>query len=109
MSSGPFRGRGALSNPANRFEEIHLEPADDWTPEDSPAPRTRFYRDATQTIIACNDSPDVGFNAREHFSKASRVLRLVDLAQETLEHATRHFSSGALARCPEQSNLVKDL
>src|SRR4051812_38039320 len=64
MSSGVIRGRGALSNPVNRFEEIVLEPFDDDSPpEEKPAPRTRFYRDATQSIIAYNDSPDVGFNA----------------------------------------------
>ncbi len=58
----PLRGRGASANPANRFEALHLEPADpDWPEEERPAPRTRFYRDFSQTIIARNDSPDVGF------------------------------------------------
>ena len=63
MSSAPIRGRGASSNPANRFEEISLEPSEDDLPEESVAPRTHFYRDATQTIISYNDSPDIGFNA----------------------------------------------
>ncbi|MFO1498706.1 MAG: PA0069 family radical SAM protein [Verrucomicrobiota bacterium] len=63
MSSGQFRGRGASINPPNRFEEIHFEAMDDVAPEENPAPKTRFYRDATEAIIAYNDSPDVGFKA----------------------------------------------
>ncbi len=55
-------GRGASINPANRFEALHVEPADpDWPEEERPALRTKFYRDFSQTIIARNDSPDVGF------------------------------------------------
>ena len=61
-SSNP-RGRGAASNPANRFERITLERNADWNPEEDPAPKTMFYRDASQTIITYNDSPDIPFNA----------------------------------------------
>lgn len=57
------RGRGAADNPANRFEAIHLERDDEWNPEEDPAPGTRFFRDASQTIINYNDSPDLGFDA----------------------------------------------
>lgn len=52
-----------MSNPTNRFEEISFEPAEDFTPEEGPALRTRFFRDATQSIITYNDSPDIPFNA----------------------------------------------
>jgi len=60
--------RGAADNPANRFEKIHLEPDTDWNPDDEyggrpQEPRTRFFEDQSQTIIARNDSPDVGFTA----------------------------------------------
>jgi DNA repair photolyase len=55
--------RGASSNPPNRFEKLHLEPGPDWNPEEDPAPRTQFFKDRTSTIIAYNDSPDVGFEA----------------------------------------------
>src|SRR4051794_18511564 len=53
-------GRGAVSNPKNRFEklEIQLDPG-----EEGPLPRTVFLRDDTQTLITYNDSPDVPFNA----------------------------------------------
>lgn len=53
--------RGTDLNPANRFESIRLERAEDWKPEEDPAPRTQFLRDTTRTIIAANDSPDVAF------------------------------------------------
>src|SRR6478752_9604931 len=59
-----IHGRGAAENPPNRFETIELEPDPDYVPDpDDPpiAPQTRFFRDTTRTIIAHNDSPDVGF------------------------------------------------
>jgi DNA repair photolyase len=55
--------RGALMNPPNRFEKIQLEADADWNPDDDPLPRTRFFKDHTQTAIAYNDSPDIGFRA----------------------------------------------
>src|SRR5438876_4707985 len=63
MLTEPISTRGASSNPANRFEKIHLEPDEDWNPEENPLPRTKFLRDRTSTIITYNDSPDVGFEA----------------------------------------------
>jgi DNA repair photolyase len=64
MSSTPLvqiRGRGAVSNPANRFERIDFALERETLDEDDPAPRTTFLRDTTRGIIARNDSPDVGF------------------------------------------------
>lgn len=58
-----LRGRGATDNPANRFEKIQLERDADWDPPEDPAPATLFLKDRTSTIIAYNDSPDVGFDA----------------------------------------------
>ncbi|HTV63583.1 MAG TPA: radical SAM protein, partial [Verrucomicrobiae bacterium] len=55
--------RGAAENPANRFEKLHLEPGPDWNPEEDVLPRTQFLVDHSQTAIAYNDSPDIGFNA----------------------------------------------
>src|SRR5260370_32978895 len=65
MASSPSSppARGAASNPANRFEQIHLEPDADWDPEQDPLPRTQFLKDRSSTIIAYNQSPDVGFDA----------------------------------------------
>ena len=58
-----FRGRGAASNPPNRFEKIHLERDEDWNPDEDPSPKTRFLRDLSKSIITFNDSPDIPFRA----------------------------------------------
>jgi len=61
--------RGTAENPPNRFEKIQIEPDADWNPdvdEDGvprPGPRTQFYKDHSKTIIAHNDSPDIGFDS----------------------------------------------
>ena len=59
----PIHGRGASSNPPNRFEKIRYEDDPDLEvdPEGSPRPATMFLRDPIRTIIARNDSPDVPF------------------------------------------------
>jgi DNA repair photolyase len=64
----PRKGRGAIGNPACRFDTTRCEPADDgWgTLEEqfaAPPPlETTLTRDATRSIIAWNDSPDIGFD-----------------------------------------------
>lgn len=55
-----MKGRGAARNPKNRFETLHWE-RDSWTGDD-PSPATRFLSDRTRSIVATNDSPDVGFS-----------------------------------------------
>ena len=60
----PRRGRGALSNPAGRFEAIARAPFDDgWdrTGDEAP-PATTLARDAARSIIAWNRSPDLCFD-----------------------------------------------
>jgi DNA repair photolyase len=59
----PLKGRGAAGNPANRFERLHYETVVDGARDETPAPATHFFKDITQSIIATNDSPDVGFDA----------------------------------------------
>lgn len=59
------RGRGADENPKNRFEACQRialaeDAADDGSERQT---RTMLLRDASKTVIARNDSPDVGFNA----------------------------------------------
>ncbi len=62
-----IRGRGAAENPPNRFESTWHErdPDEPVDPDDEPepSPSTQFLRDATRSILATNDSPDVGFEA----------------------------------------------
>ena len=55
-----MKGRGATSNPPNRFVRLTYNPDPQQQPDDL---RTELYRDATRSIIAYNDSPDVGFAA----------------------------------------------
>lgn len=62
MAETPLRGRGTSANPTNRFELVHYEPDPEMPADDRPAPATVFLRDATRSIIASNDSPDVGFD-----------------------------------------------
>ncbi|MBI4370921.1 MAG: PA0069 family radical SAM protein [Elusimicrobia bacterium] len=61
MESAAPRGRGTGINPANRFEEIAYELDESVDPADRPAPKTRFFRDATRSVLVRNDSPDIPF------------------------------------------------
>jgi len=61
----PRKGRGAASNDSGRFEAERRTPFDDgWgTTDEEPAPLTTTLTvDSTRTIIARNDSPDIGFD-----------------------------------------------
>src|SRR3569623_2643104 len=63
----PVRGRGARSNATGRFESLTRHEFDDgWTldgDEEEPSQlRTVLQVDASRTIIARNDSPDIGFD-----------------------------------------------
>jgi len=54
-----LRGRGAAWNPPNRFERLRVELDPD--PDDF-RPGTKLLRDRTRSILAFNESPDVGFD-----------------------------------------------
>jgi len=61
----PRKGRGAGSNESGRFEtEKRVQFDDGWgSSEEAPARlATTLSVDATRTIIARNDSPDIGFD-----------------------------------------------
>jgi DNA repair photolyase len=63
---GPRRsivGRGAAGNPKVRFERIEVEPDPGEIEGDEPRPETVYLRDHSRSIIARNDSPDIGFDA----------------------------------------------
>ena len=58
-------GRGALSNPRNRYDSLHSETfTDDWwlPEEDSDRVKTQTFVDAGKTIISTNKSPDIPFD-----------------------------------------------
>src|SRR5438552_4917430 len=67
QSREPIVGRGASWSPANRFEKMHVDLTDvdvvdaDLAENEKPRRATQYFRDATKTIIAHNQSPDVGF------------------------------------------------
>jgi DNA repair photolyase len=57
MPEPPLFARGASSNPPNRYERLHVE-------TDEPAAGTEpttYFRDTSRSVLAENDSPDVGF------------------------------------------------
>lgn len=58
-----IQGRGSAFNPGNRFEQIHVdELSDEFREEAGPTKiLTVYYNDATRSILARNDSPDVPF------------------------------------------------
>jgi DNA repair photolyase len=58
-----MKGRGASWNPQNRFEKLEYVRDDEALPDEDETARTIYLRDPTRTIIATNDSPDVGFDA----------------------------------------------
>jgi DNA repair photolyase len=61
----PIKGRGALSNPAGRFESLARGAIDDgWgsLEDESPPPNTVVTADPARTIITYNKSPDIGFS-----------------------------------------------
>jgi len=55
----PPAKRGTAANPENRYERIHVD-FDEELQEDG-TPPTLFYRDASRSVLARNDSPDIGF------------------------------------------------
>jgi DNA repair photolyase len=57
------RGRGSASNPKNRFEAIERVPEPPEHSDDVSSPDTQFFSDHSKSVIAYNDSPDVGFDA----------------------------------------------
>src|SRR5215204_5850298 len=52
-------GRGAAGNPKNRFEKIEVEPEPRGSDAEEPGPETVYLRDASRSIIAQHDSPDL--------------------------------------------------
>lgn len=54
-------GRGTALNPPSRFERLQVD-RDPWITLADPSPRTRFFKDASRTLLVTNDSPDVGLD-----------------------------------------------
>jgi DNA repair photolyase len=62
-----LKGRGAADNPPNRFERLHVEDDFDHLADEAEfleqrqGVQSEYFVDNTRTIIATNDSPDIGF------------------------------------------------
>jgi DNA repair photolyase len=65
LINGPRKGRGALSNPAGRFDRTAVDGVDDgWFREETAASLvTHVEPDKARSVITHNDSPDVGFDS----------------------------------------------
>ena len=88
----PVRGRGSASNPKNRFESVERipEPPDD--NDETSSPQTQFLTDISRSIIAYNDSPDVGFDASVNAYRGCEHGCVYCYARPTHEYLG--FSSG---------------
>ena len=65
----PIKGRGALERTPHRFERVEKDAFDDgWgtleqqASEEHLPPETRIIEEQVKTILASNDSPDIGFD-----------------------------------------------
>jgi DNA repair photolyase len=56
-------GRGASSNPHNRFARCAHAPDEEWSTAEDPGPGTVLMDDTASSLITRNDSPDIGFAA----------------------------------------------
>lgn len=58
-----LRARGVSQNPPNRFENHRYDPDPEYLEIRKPVVPTEIFPDHSRSIIAFNDSPDVGFDA----------------------------------------------
>lgn len=58
-------GRGAATNPSNRFERVQVtfDPLDDYFEPQDLKTETLYYNDQSRSLITYNDSPDIGLSA----------------------------------------------
>jgi DNA repair photolyase len=86
------QGRGTAANPKNRFEVVErvAELLDD--NDEISSPRTQFFVDRSKSIIAYNDSPDVGFDASVNAYRGCEHGCVYCYARPTHEYLG--FSSG---------------
>lgn len=62
IMTNPIRGRGAATNPENRFNSIHLQYDEDEETGSLEKPKTVLIPDHTSQIISRNNSPDIPFD-----------------------------------------------
>ena len=109
------KGRGALGNPANRFDPREVEPFDDgWgslEQEELPPLETIVTPETSRTIITRNDSPDIPFDQSINPYKGCEHGCVYCFARPThaylglspgLDFETRIFSKPAAAELLEK-------
>ncbi len=92
---GRLVARGSAESPANRFERLaYAEDPDfvDDAPDDVDGARTnplrtRYYRDPSRTLLARNESPDIGFDV------SINPYRGCEHGCSTVHHLTRQCSA----------------
>lgn len=64
LPSSALKGRGALTNPHNRFDRQHTEPVDDGWHQDelTESLATSVLPEPARSVITYNDSPDIPFD-----------------------------------------------
>lgn len=69
MPDNKIKGRSAQLNPQNRFESLHIEnfQADEidgffFNDDFKTKIKTQYFKDDSKSVIAVNDSPDIGFD-----------------------------------------------
>jgi len=90
--SDSMQGRGATENPPNRFASLFYVRDQDWNEPDDPAPATQCLGDTSRSIIAHNNSPDVGFDTSVNPYKGCEHGCIYCFARPTHEYLG--FSAG---------------
>ena len=104
------RGRGAASNPRNRFEPLFYAPdPDNEAPQDT-VYTTELLRDTSQSILAYNNSPDIGFDASINVYRGCEHGCIYCYARPTHEYlgfsAGLDFETKILVK-PEAATLLR--
>ena len=94
MPDKPRKGRGAVSNPDNRYHAQRRVDIDDgWHDDDAlPALKTTLHRDASKSILTRNKSPDIPFNVSINPYRGCEHGCIYCFARPT--HAYLDFSPG---------------
>ncbi|MGH7899326.1 MAG: PA0069 family radical SAM protein, partial [Candidatus Binatia bacterium] len=91
-----IHGRGTQLDPPNRFDRLTIaaDPDLDSDPgeDETPRPQTQFFRDATRSAIARNQSPDVSFETSINPYRGCEHGCVYCFARPT--HETLGFSAG---------------
>jgi DNA repair photolyase len=89
---GAIHGRGAADNPSNRFDKLTYTADSDASEPDAPRLATEFLRDRSRSILARNESPDVGFDVSINPYRGCEHGCVYCFARPS--HETLGFSSG---------------